>query len=342
MNAVYNYVRKNIVWNQINSRVSITGVSKAWQNHEGTSGDINLVLVNLLKKLNLEAYPILVSERYHGKVDTAYPYLDQFNSVFAIVVIGKKSYYLNATNKHTPAYITPASILNTLAFMVTDNAYGLIRVTNDSLQYKEGIYLDMKLSEDGVLKGNALVKSKGYARIIKKQEFQENKERLKERFQDYKGMPVTVDNFDIVNLDNDSLSLDQKFDFTIHLSGSGDYKFVPLNLFSGFDKNPFLSDTRFSNVNLGFNRTINLNTSVELPANYMLDEIPKPEIMATPLNDIVFTRQVTYNKENNTVYTNMKIEFNKSYYQTDYYPMLKEAYKKLFNFLDEELALKKK
>lgn len=342
MNAVYEYVRKNMRWNNYDSRTSETGVNKAWQNHEGTRGDINLVLTNLLKKAGLNAYPILVSERQHGKVDTGYAYLDQFNTVFAIVVIAKKSYYLDATTKFTPAYITPSSILNTLAFMVTDNAFGLIKVSNDSLQYREGIYVDMKLSGDGILKGNALIKSKGYARIERKRGYEENKEKFIERFKDYKGIPVTLDNFDVINLNNDSLSFDQKFDFSINLSSSGDYKFIPLNIFSGLYKSPFLSDNRFSNINLGYNKTITLNTSIELPADYYLEEIPGPETMVTLDKGIVFSRQVTYNKDNNIIYTNTKIEFNKNYYEAALYPALKDAFKKLFTFLNEELPLKKK
>ena len=40
---------------------------------------------------------------------------------------------------------------------------GLIEISNDSLQYKEGIYLDMKIADDGILTGDVLIKSKDYA-----------------------------------------------------------------------------------------------------------------------------------------------------------------------------------
>ncbi|MGG9962638.1 DUF3857 domain-containing protein [Ferruginibacter sp. SUN106] len=342
MIAVYDYVRKNMHWNNYNSKTSVTGVNQAWQNHEGTSGDINLLLINLLKKVDVSAYPILVSERSHGKVDTAYPYLDQFNSVFAIVLIARKKYFLNAADKYTPAYITPVSILNTLAFMETDNAGGLINVTNDSIQYKEGIYLDMKITEGGQLKGNALIKSQGYARIEKKRAYEKDKEEFKVPLQQYKGVPVTLDNFEVKNIDNDSLSLEQRFNFSIALTATGNYTFIPLNLFSAWDKNPFVSDIRFSNINLGYNKTIILNTSIELPPDYSLDEMPVQVGSALSEKDIIFSRQISYNKENNTIYTNIKIEFNKSYYEADFYPILKESFKKLFSFLNEQLVIRKK
>jgi hypothetical protein len=91
MKLVYNYVRTNMAWNHINSQSSPNGIKDAWSKKKGTSADLNLILINLLKAAGLEVYPMLVSERYHGKVNTQYPFLDNFNTVYAAVIIdGKK------------------------------------------------------------------------------------------------------------------------------------------------------------------------------------------------------------------------------------------------------------
>ncbi len=342
INTVYNYVRDNIDWDNWYSKSSANGVNEAWQNKSGTSGDINLILINLLRKAGVEAYPILVSQRFHGKVDTAYPYIDQFNSVFAFVNINSKKYFLDATDKHTPVYITPSSILNTIGFIVSEKKAGLIFISNDSLSYKEGIYLDMKISEDGILNGKALIRSKDYARIKKSREYAKDKEHFKENYLKLNDLVANFEKFEIENTENDSVSLNQKFDFSFALTESGNYKLIPLNLFAGFDKNPFLNDIRFSNINFGYRRNINLNTAIELPANYTVDELPKSIVMETPEKDIIYSRQVSFNKETNYVYCNIKFEFNKTYYETDFYPIVKEAYKKLFNFLKEQIVIKKK
>lgn len=342
MKAVYDHVKKNMTWNNIYSKTSPEGVNNAWKNGIGTSADINLILINLLQKAGLDANPILVSERFHGVVDTAYPYLEQFNTVFAAVVIGNKEYYLNAVDKYTPAHITPAAILNTTAFIITQKKAGLLTISNDSLQYKEGIYLDMKLSEAGILTGSALIKNKDYARIKKTSDFEKDKDKFKKKYTEAEGTAITINNYQINNMDNDSLPLDEKFEVDMKLNGSGAYSFIPLHLFSGFDKNPFISDTRFSNVNFGFNRAIIINSTIELPSNYTVDELPKSMRMETPEKDIVYSRQITFNKDNNTIYCNVRFENNKNLYETALYPTLKEAYKKLFLYLKEQVVLKKK
>ncbi len=342
MKLIYGYVRTNMNWNNVYTIVSFSGVNEAWKQHTGTSGDINLILVNLLRKAGLEAYPILVSERFHGKVDTAYPFFDQFNSVFAGLAIGNKEYFLDATDKYTPAHIIPSSVLNTTAFIIKDKSAGLITISNDSLQYKEGVYLDMKVSADGTLNGNALIKSKDYARIEKLKAYEKDKDNFKKSYSDAEDILPVITNFKILNAENDSFPLDQKFDFSYKLSKSDNYAFVPINLFSGFSKNPFLKDNRFSNINFGYNRTINLNATIEIPSDYTVDEIPKPIQMETPAKDIIFSRKTSYNTQNNTIYCTLKFEFTKSYYETDAYPIVKEAYKKLFYLLKEQVVLKRK
>jgi hypothetical protein len=146
----------------------------------------------------------------------------------------------------------------------------------------------------------------------------------------------------MLNIENDSLPLEQKFEFSMDLSGGSDYKSVSLDLFSEFEKNPFVSDNRFSNINFGFSRAFNINVSIQLPANFVIEEIPKSIRMETPEKDIVFSRQTSYNKESNSIFSNLKIEFNRSYYERDLYPFLKDIYKKIFAYLDERVVLKRK
>ncbi|MBK7885191.1 MAG: DUF3857 domain-containing protein [Chitinophagaceae bacterium] len=49
MNEVYNYVRNNMQFNDVYNFWSSDGIKNAWNKHTGTSGDINLILINLLK-----------------------------------------------------------------------------------------------------------------------------------------------------------------------------------------------------------------------------------------------------------------------------------------------------
>ena len=61
------------------------GIKKAWDKRSGNTGDINLILLSLLKEAGVIAYPCLISTRNNGKINTAYPFLDQFNALYVYV-----------------------------------------------------------------------------------------------------------------------------------------------------------------------------------------------------------------------------------------------------------------
>jgi transglutaminase-like putative cysteine protease len=341
MKAVYNYVRNNMSWNGFYSKYAGDGVKEPWEKKKGTSGEINLILVNLLKDAGLDAYATLVSERFHGKVNIEYPFVDQFNSVFACVIIKGKKYYLDATDTNTPAHVIPKDILNTTALIVHKKNGGLVTITNDSLQYSDYVNAQMNVDDKGIFSGEVFLKNSGYSRIEKVEDYKdEGKEKYIESH--FKKEGLEIKEFEFLNQTSDSLPAEQKFKFSTNLSGSGDYLYVPLNLFFGFERNPFISDSRFSNINFGYKRTVSTYASITLPKNYVLDELPKPVKMRTPDNDIIFTRTVEYDKENNSAVCMFVIEFKKSLYTVDEYPMLQEVYKKMFGFLKEPLVLKKK
>jgi hypothetical protein len=341
MKRVYNYVRSNMRWNNMYSKYAGDGIKTPWEKKKGTSGEMNLILVNLLKETGLEVYPALVSERFHGKVNIEYPFIDQFNSVFACVIIKGRKYFLDATDTYTPAHIIPNNILNTTALIVNKKNGGLISITNDSLQYSDQINTQIILNESGVLSGEVNVKSADYAGIKKRSAYREyGREKFLERYYNKDGF--VINDFEFLNLNNDSLPAELKFKLSADLSGTGEYLYMPLNLFSGFDRNPFINDNRFSNVNFGYKRTITASTTVNLPKNYAVDALPKPVRLVTPDKDILFSRNVVYEKESNSMNIVLVFDFKKSIYTFDEYPVLKEVYEKMFDFLKEPVVLKKK
>jgi hypothetical protein len=340
MKMVYNYVRSNMKWTNVYSKYAIDGVKDPWEKKKGSSGEINLILINLLKDAGLEVYPALVSERFHGKVNVDYPFLDQFNTVFACVVINGKKYYLDATDEYTPAHVIPKDILNTTALIVHKKNGGLVNISNDSLQYSDFISAEVTLDDKGIFSGEAYIKSDGYSRIEKLNDYKdEGQEKYIKSY--YQKNGITINDFEFSNINNDSLPAEQKFKFSTSLAGSGDYIYIPINIFTGFEKNPFIVNNRFSNVNFGYKRTVTANIFINLPKNYIVDALPKTVKMTTPDNDIVFNRTVTYDKESHSLVCMLVFNFKKSLYSLDEYPILKEVYKKMFDYLKEPVVLKK-
>ena len=342
MKAVYDFVAANMTWNHVYARYAMDGLKKPWEKKSGTSAEINFILISLLKEVGLDVSPALVSERWHGRVNPTYTFVDQFDNVVACVKIGDQAYYLNATEKYTPAIYTPYELLNTKALIVGKKTKELTDIKNESLQYNELIINALTLTSDGTVNGSTDVQSGGYAKVEKLGQFKDNeKSFIKNNFSDEELLPV-VTKFGTEGGDNDSSAFIQHCDFTAKLSLAGEFYFLPLNLFSGFDKNPFTRDKRFSNINFGYKRTIKLINLVTLPDNFVVEELPKSIRLTSEQKDIEMARAVEYNKEEKELKGLITITFSKSLYEVNDYPVLQAFYKKMFELIKEPVLLKKK
>ena len=298
--------------------------------------------MNLLVESGLEVYPSLVSERWHGRINTEYPFIDQFNSVVACVKINGKNYYLDATKKFTPAHIIPYELLNTTAFVLKGKKGELVNILNDSLGYKEIIFNKLKVLEDGSIEGDTKVSSIEYARTEKREEYTEKQPGFLRNLVKDEKIQVEIKKTTASNEANDSLPFEQDYHFISRAGAAGEYLLIPVNLFSGFTYNPFLSQNRFSNINFGYKRSITILTDIVLPEGMVPEELPKSMRLTNEEKDIVMTRSTDYNENDHLIRAMIKIEFSRSLYQADEYEVLQLFYKKMFEYMDEQVLLKKK
>ena len=79
--------------------------------------------------------------------------------------------------------------------------------------------------------------SADYARVFRLHSYKKDRESyISENF---RKSSILIDSFKVLNEDIDSLALQQKFNFIVPIDGSGEYKFIPMTFFSGFETNPF-------------------------------------------------------------------------------------------------------
>lgn len=341
MRQIYQYTRNNMSWTGFSGYGSNDGVKAAWNKKKGNVAEVNFVLLNLLNDAGLEAYPMLVSTRRHGKVNTQYPFVDQFNATYVAVTIGDKKYYLDATDPLGQPEMVPFDVLNTTAFIVNRKKGGLVRIADESLQFKESVNVSLKLGTDQVLHGEAFINSVQYARLERLSDWKRGRDHYLGGFRK-KDVNIAVDSVIIKNDDKDSLPLGQHILFRAPVTSTGDYIFVPVNLFSGFETNPFLATNRFSDVNFGYRQYVGFSTFMEIPEGYTVDAMPKSLQLVNADRTVVFAREFFNDSSTNKVLARLRIELKKSLYTVDEYGELKEFYKKMFDMLNEQIVFKKK
>ena len=165
MAAIHSYVNQHFSWNRLNSKYAQDGIKEVWEKQKGNSGEINLLLINLLKSADIDAYPLLVSERTNGKVTTDYPILDQFNKTLAYVQLGNKNYVIDGTDEYTPMTLIACQYFKYHRLCCAQHPGRIIELKDEAKANTNVINMVNKIKNDGALAGEALIVSSDYARV---------------------------------------------------------------------------------------------------------------------------------------------------------------------------------
>lgn len=94
---VIDYVKGNYNWNKNNSKFASKPLKKFIEEKHGNSADINLFTIGLLNAAGIDAKPVLISTREHGKIKYDYPYTHFFNYVIILAQVDGVNFLTDAT-----------------------------------------------------------------------------------------------------------------------------------------------------------------------------------------------------------------------------------------------------
>ena len=337
LKAIYGYVKRNIAWNGYDGKFANDGIKAVWDRKKGSAGEINLLLVNLLITAGIETYPVLVAERDFGKVDVSFPFMERFNKTIAFSIVDGKQFLLDATQDNCPVGLTPYPILGTTAFIVDKKKFNLIEIAPGKKSYRNVISVNGVIDPKGAITAEANVKSYEYARQERLNAVNRNKKRfITENFENPTD-GLTIDSFLVISPEKDSIPFEQTIRYKQQLNESGGLIFLNSNLFTGLEKNPFMSSVRFTNVNFGYPYDIFLEETFQLPPGTKID-LPEDKNLILDNNKIQAVKQVKFEKGELKIY----IHFiqTTTLVQAGNYIALKEFYKKMVDMLNEPIILK--
>ncbi len=340
INLIYKFVQSKIAWNGYNSYWCSKGIKKAVDLHEGNSADINMLLINLLRDAGIDAKPILVSTRSHGKINMSFPFRRQFNNVYAYVDLPTGVLVMDATDKKTPFFITPWDVQFSTGFLVDKKMPQLVTIGDVKNKYRLTTIVQTELTEDGFIKGYAKSLALEYAKVERMQSIEKGKDDYKQKY--YSGLhkEFTFDTLEVKNQDKDSLGLETAVNFKGELTKSGDYLLYNLNFLTGLIDNPFLAEERISTVEFGYNQSQIITGNIVFPESMVPEELPKNIKMITPDSSIIVQRMCQL--DGNNISFRIVLQINRPLYFSDEYLDFKAFYAAMLETLNEQIVFRKK
>ena len=339
---LFNEVKKAMKWNGSDRWYTNDGTYRAWENKTGNSTEINLILYHLLKQSGIEAYPMVVSTREHGRVVPFYTSLSQFNrGVVYVPIDTAKTYILDASGKYNMYNQTPAELLNSSGLYIdkSKDLYDIILVKENS-PARESVFVTAEIKAGGKVDGNVQISSSSYNKIKAVDRYKTDGEKKYIEFLRHDDNNVKVTGLTLENMEVDSLPLMQKFDFNLDLAGSDEnYIYLNPNLFSALKTNPFLSENRQTDIEFGYSRTFSINGIFKMPAGYKADALPKSASMVMPDKSFTFKRIV--GEQDGSIVIRYNVSYNVSEYPKANYADFYAFFKKMHEMLNEVIVLKK-
>ena len=341
MAKAYDAVKK-IKWNKTATIwCSNGGLNNVFNKQIGNSAEINLMLVILLRKLDIDANPIVMSTRENGFIPPHSVSLNKLNYVLAHANIGEKTFLLDATDENLQLGLLPKRAINGKGMLIRKESIDWVDLT-PTKKDKQISILDLDLTTDGKLKGNWSKSYFDYGAYHLRTNYKNKNSQddyLKDVESKYHGL--SIDEYKIENLDSLQLPVKEQLKVSIKnkITKTSDQIFIQPVLFDGYTENPLKADQRVYPVDFtnGFEKTFMFYLNI--PDGYTVEQLPKNIKMALPGNMATLQRICSVNEKKIQVL--FKVFVNKPVFFQPEYQDLKAFFDELVKKQGEMLILKK-
>ncbi|SFU49774.1 Transglutaminase-like superfamily protein [Pustulibacterium marinum] len=340
MNKIFNYVKKEFTWNELDGKYFYNGLKKTVKEKKGNSGDINLLLIVMLRYAGIDANPVVISTK--DNMVPLFPTLDRLNYVIAHAQIGEEEFLMDATREFSEVNVLP----------VNDYNWQGIYINNTKLRWKKiplrqpeqsfvSADLMFTLSEDGSAEGKMRkIYDKHHAMNFRKA-FKDVKldDYLMEMESDYGG--IEISDYKPVNTDASNKKAMESFSFFYDEAAEeigGKLYMEPL-VFLSRTESPFLAETREYPIDFGFPYESKKNVIVTIPEGYVVEHLPQSSKMELPdgIGEVVYLASKTP--------TGFRISYdlkiNYAMVSQPYYIHLKDFFSKMVEIESEKIILSK-
>lgn len=331
---VYDWVVSNFNWDGIFDKYSDVKVADLLKSKKGSTADINLFLVGMLKAAGVEAYPVLLSTRDHGKFKVDAPFDFFFNYVVAAARIDGNYLLLDATEPTIGFGNLPSRCINERGFLIRNKKeFDWVNLNDGWTSMKKyTLGLTPVIGADSCDCSIRIVADGHYAMDVRETMHARRNELEKSLLNSELSL---VDEMSLMNEKDPLLPFEAKFKAKIQQHSEGEV--LLLKPFLGFQNtgNPLKKATRQYPIDLIYKQGKRFDVSIRIPDGYELSRMPT---MPT-VDDSNFKLSYSYAMtETNTLIIKASYEFKKEVYDASVYDKLKTYFRFIDQVFNQTLA----
>lgn len=337
---IYEYVRDNYNCTDYSSRWLSQPLRKTYQTKKGNVADLNLLLTAIYLNEGWQANPVLLSTTDHGKAYELYPAMEKFNYAICRLMLGDKTYLLDAADNKLGFNRLDPECNNGFARIIDPALPVLINLSADSVK-ESSITTAFLTNENDHSIAATITSTKGYAESLSLR----NRIAKSGKTEFFKTIStVFPDNVKCSNQSIDSLKLldmpvKVSYDLKIENGGEDLYYFNPM-LGEQEKDNPFSAAERYYPVDMPYCMDDTYVLNMEVPAGYEVDELPKSARVKLNEDEGIFEYIIA--KSGDRIQLRARVKLNKATYEPDDYQTLRDFFAFIVKKEEEQIVFKKK
>lgn len=332
--AVTAFVKSEVKWNNQQSKFASEGLKKVMESSEGNSADINLYLTGMLRAAGLDAFPVLLSTRAHGKVYKDSPLHTNFNYVVAGIQSESGILLRDATAPYYPNNQIPIRCLNGDGLAVLKGLEEWIPLSSEVVKGTviQSVKLDLQPDHEDI-SSTVIITSTGYDAIKFMGKTGNDPEEAKKIYSRELFPKLDSLTLQAGKIQEDSFSISIYTDLS--KESIGDHIFIAP--FAGLPEKecPLIKKSRSYPVDMIYQRSNYFNSEIIIPTGYRASFIPEDYKVR---NDLITVRYSS-RQSGNKLWIEAELCFKKRIYQPKDYTKLRYFYKDMVKRLNEKIVL---
>ena len=332
---IINYVKSGFRWNGASSVIASMSAKDFLNQKKGNSADINLFLVALLKSAGIDANPVILSTRDHGKIKLDYPFIQFFNYVVALVNIDNHAFLTDGTELFISYNRIPPKCINERGLIVSDDKEGWVNLNLGYNSIDDKTVTMIIDPETLKAKTNLTIQALDFDSFSYKKSYLNDTVDIKYHFNEMGISMVT--GIKTMNYENAERPYIIMCDGETNVEKSGN-KIIVSPFLNFFPKtNKFTQTTRTYPLDFTYSNTEKYKCTIKIPEGFKVSTIPE----TYKLDDELVQINLEFKEMEGNVNINASYSFKKAVYQPEDYPKIKSYMDTIVNKFNDLVIFEK-
>jgi hypothetical protein len=336
---IYEYVRNNFTCSDHDGLLMSKSLKTVFTTHNGNESDINLLMVAMLRKAGLDAYPVMLSTRRHGIANQVYPLISRFNYVVASVNATSGTYFMDASYSYLGFGRLDASAYNGYARIISPDMTA-VSFYADSLMEQKSTFVMMSADSAGNITGSFQQRPTYFESCqIRNTVKDKGKDGYFKPLSKYFSSDAEITDANIDDEGDNETPLKLSYNFSFK-SDDANILYINPMFYEATKSNPFKSAERFYPVEMPCVSDELFTLNLTIPDGYVVDELPKSTMVKLNETDGMF--QYLIQQSDNMIQFRCRVKLNRATFDPDEYTSLRQFFDLIVKKQSEQIVLKRK